>query len=283
MDKIMIQGRKVIENAICDLESFFMSCVNFNVNVEYNAKNISCKGIGEECRICFSKEFCEFIIRTNDDLHFAILVIGHEMAHYLHRHNEHRDQDSIESRSIEDWADFFGSKIAMTLITFGVKTSNTYLKFIDNKNSGKRLESLGRTLGKLANTYFNMNTECYSNRLSRVGHFVCGINSFLDQYLGNIDINRSFSVMLRIYGDESLKEIMKSESRNFLYEEGNVAIVSNIHKKIQSNDLEITGGLKKEYKTYIGTNYLRSDKDKELYINAVKDIVKMQGLDIDAF
>jgi len=281
LEKILVSGKTIIENAVDDLQSFFTSDEKFKVNVIYDAKNISCKGIGDKSRICFSSDLCEFPIQSIDDLHFVLFIVGHELAHYMHRHNEHDDRCSKESRSIEDWADFYGSKLVMVIITFGEKSKQIYRSFQGNNHSGERINSMGRALGKLAGTYFDISNKKYSNRLSRVGFCASGINSVIEKCIGNIDVNRSMSVMQRIYSDESLKNIMLLESGSFLREKENISVVHNIHKNIQSGNFEITEGLKEEYKIYIGTDYSTSEADRKLYIDTVKKIAADQGLSID--
>jgi hypothetical protein len=99
-----ITGRKVIQAAISDTKSFFVQGYQPKILVELGERRMrehAClSGKGNSSKVCFSKDFCSFKIENVDDLHFVLLIIGHELAHYFHDHNQHQDESNFDSKSI---------------------------------------------------------------------------------------------------------------------------------------------------------------------------------------
>jgi len=62
-------------------------------------------------------------VQSVDDAMFFLIIIGHELAHYVNKHLAHTDESKIDSVAIEGWADFFGARIMFTLITYGNQTA----------------------------------------------------------------------------------------------------------------------------------------------------------------
>lgn len=275
-----ITGKDLFNAVREDIEKFFALKNEFHVMAELGGSKITCTGKGTRCRILLSSDFCNGKIIDADGVHFSLLVICHELAHYLHKHNEHEDKNNTETRSIEDWADFFGAKIMMTVITFGDKTREIYNSFPENSHSGKRIDSMGNSLALLAETFYNTNSEKYSNRLSRIGFSVAGINSFLDTHMGNVDISRSFSVMMRVYESAHIKPIVKNEYLSFMTESDDVSTIDSIHKKIQGFNPCISEGLLPKFFPYIGTAYNTTPEYRAKYIEYIRAEAKKQGLEI---
>jgi len=274
-----IQTGKILFEAVRqDMVDFYSQSDGFDVKVEYGGNSITCKGVGEKCRIYLTKDFSSFEISSLDDFHFSLLVICHELAHYLHKHNEHHDESRLESKSIEDWADTFGARLMMTLITFGKTTKSLYNRHDGSSHGGKRIDSMASALTRLAQTYFNTSSDKYSNRLTRVGYCVAGINSFLDRYFRNIDINRSMSVMQRIYMSEDMRKIVDSEYITFMAAPADIDTIDNIHKGIQKINSSITNGLREDLKPFIETSYQSRAEERRKYLDYVQKEAERQGL-----
>jgi hypothetical protein len=271
-------GRILFEAVRQDMADFYQQARTFDVRVEYDANSITCRGIGDKCRICLTEEFSLFELSSLDDFHFSLLIICHELAHYLHKHNEHHDESKLETKSIEDWADTYGARLMMTLITFGSKTQALYNQHDGSGHSGRRIDSMANALTLLARTYFNTSSDHYSNRLTRVGHCVAGINSFLDRYFKNIDIGRSMSVMQRIYLSEDMKKIVDSEYGTFMINNGDIDSIDKIHKRLQKVNSSITNGLRDDLKLFIETSYQTTKEERRRYVEYVQSEAKRQGL-----
>lgn len=85
--------------------------------------------------IVIPREMAEDVIKTLDRLIFHLLMLGHEIAHLVHRHLDGASSQSDEDyRSLELWADFYGAKVAMTLLTYGEKISPLAHQFWPDHN-----------------------------------------------------------------------------------------------------------------------------------------------------
>lgn len=276
-----ITGKSLFEAVREDIETFFALKNEYKVLAEFGGSKITCTGKGDKCRILLSEDFCKKEILDEDGLHFSLLIICHELAHYIHKHNEHQDESSKETRSIEDWADFFGAKIMMTVITFGIRTRKIYYRFPENAHTDKKIVSMGNALALLAKTFYNTDSEKYSNSISRVGFSVAGINSFLDIYFEDININRSIRVMSWIYDSPHMRPIIQNKCMSFMKGVDGISTIDSIHKKIQGVNFYISDGLMPRLIPYIGTAYNTTLEYRAKYIEFVKTEAKKQGLKID--
>lgn len=279
----MSNGKDVVLAAKKDLESFFKDEVNFSLELELDSKSLhhaSVIGTGEKLRIRFSKDFCLANISEINDLHYFLFVVSHEIAHYLHAHNKHKDESSFESKSLEAFADFFGSKIMMTILTYGNNFRKLYEKLGFKFHGGEVIDSIGFAFSDLAESVFNTNSDLYSNRITRVGHCSAGIMSFLDNQFSNTDIKRSMNVLTRIYSSGKLPIIIKSEGNQFFMDPDLIRVSDKIHKDIQGIDIGITKWLKPKFKIFIGTAYFSTEESRNAYIKAKIDLAQDQGFDI---
>ena len=79
-----------------------------------------------------------------------LIVLGHEAAHYLNRHNEHEDQSPVETRALEMWADFFGMKLALVAMTFGENLKNISAALPGWSSSDRRTDAVAEALAILS-------------------------------------------------------------------------------------------------------------------------------------
>lgn len=279
----MVTGKDIALAAKKDLESFFEDEASFSLNLDLNSNSLSpasVVGVGKKLRIRLSKNFCSAQIDGVDDLHYFLFVVSHEIAHYLHSHNEHKDESEFDSKSLEAFADFFGSKVMMTLLTYGQCFNKLYENFKFKLNSGEVINSIGIAFSNLAEDLFNNNSDLYSNRITRVGHCCAGITSFLDKQFRDTNIERSMNVLTRIYSAGNLPNILKYEAERYDMDHNLILKSDEIHKVIQGIDLGITKVLKPIFAVFIGTVYLSTEESRNTYIEAQLDIAKSQGFDI---
>lgn len=273
-----ISGKSLVDAVIIDVRTFFPNRPTFGIKVEYSGRGPSCLGVGVDTRIRLPREFQALQISTADDLHFWLIVLGHEIAHYLNRHNDFNvgvQESALETRSIEDWADFFGTKLMMTIITFGPLISPFYREYPENARYETRVDSMANAFARLANSFYITDSPRYSPRASRVGNGVAAICSFLDKYNGGMQVFRSFAVMKRIYFSPSLDQIMQSEPLSFPED---VSTIVDIHQTIQGVAPAITEGLRADLVKFIGTTYATTPEERSNYVSAMRAQALRQGV-----
>lgn len=278
----VVTGLQLVDAVKADVESFFPNREGFVVYVEFTGLKPSCRGTGDKCRICLPAEFQDIEISDLDALHFWLITLGHEIAHYLNRHNDFNvgaGEAKFETRSIEDWADFYGTKLMMSLIIFGERTQAIYTGYEGAKNFKSRIESMARALCRLATTFFDFKSQKYAPRMTRVASCVNGINSFLDKLKG-MEIRRSIWVMQTVFLSPQLKPIFEKEDLEF---PESIEQTVTVHQAIQGPDPAISVGLAEWLEPFIGTNFITTPEERRQYTEAVRKISKDQGLDIAPF
>lgn len=180
MSSNCITGHSVITSFKKDVEDFFSTNSAFELRIENGGLGPICKGVGEKARLCLPDDFFTQIIDRPENFVFLLLVLGHETAHYLNRHNEHDDKSYVESQGIEMWADFFGTKIAFVALTFGKELSKLMTFF--PRSAMDRLEVFSLALEKLSDCYFQGASMRYPEKSTRIATYVAGVMSFLEQY-----------------------------------------------------------------------------------------------------
>lgn len=279
-----VTGRKVIKAALWDMKSFFVKGKAPKFDVDLGTRSMrdhaSFSGKGNKLKLSFSKDFCTFQINTVDDYNFVLMIVSHELAHYMHQHNEHVDVDSFDTKSIEAWADFFGAKVMMSLLTFGQRNIELQEELRFKFHSGDMLNSIGKALYQLALTLFNIHDKRYSNRITRVGYCAAGVTSFLDTYWGNMKVSRSMDVLTRLYSQGEIRDWLTSENESFSLDKSILERATEIHRKIQGYKLEITTGLKPELQTYMGTSFQKNKDMQDLYVKFRVQQAREQGYEL---
>ncbi|CAI8848216.1 hypothetical protein [Pseudomonas sp. IT-P176] len=267
-----LTGQDVIDAFKADIEDFFEAGHHFELRVETSGFAPTCKGSGPTARIQLPVEMLEKAVDSFDDLALLLLILGHETAHYLHRHNEHRDESALESRALEMWADYFGTKLAMVVMTIGNKTLLRFGDLPGAKNAGSRLDALASALATLSCTYFNISSPKYPPANERVSICISGMLSFFEVQFGLQDgsiggedayrkameprtiIDRAFKVQKRLYANRTLADLAeKSPSVGGEYQELN--IIRAVHRKIQDGQPALFEGLKVLQSLWLSLNY----------------------------
>lgn len=279
-----VKGRKIIKAALWDMKSFFVKGKAPKFNVDLGTRSMrghaSFTGKGNKSKLSFSKDFCSFQVNTIDDYSLVLMIVSHELAHYMHQHNEHVDVESFDTKSIEAWADFFGAKVMMSLLTFGQENIALQKELGFKFHSGDMLNSIGEALYQLALTLFNIHDKRYSNRITRVGYCAAGITSFLDTYWGEMKVSRSMDVLTRLYSQGEIFSWLTSENESFSLDKSIFERVTEIHQKIQGYKLEITVGLKPEMQSYIGTSFHKNKDMQDVYVKFRIQQAREQGYEL---
>lgn len=277
-----ITGLQLVDAVKADVASFFPNRQDFVVRVEFTGAKLSCRGTGDKCRICLPADFRNLEISNLDMLHFWLIAVGHEIAHYLNRHNDFNlgvEESNFETRSIEDWADFYGTKLMMALITFGERTRTIYKGYEGAEKLTSRIESMARALFQLTSTFFDVRSAKYAPRMTRVASCVNGINSFLDK-LNGMNVMRSMWVSKAVFLSPDLEPIFKTERLEF---PESINQTVTVHQAIQGPDPAISIGLAQTLEPFIGTNFRTTPEERRRYIEAARKIAKDQGLIVAPF
>lgn len=175
-----ITGRDVVMAAMTDLTGFFLPAAKFEVRARDGMKH-ALRGKGSKAYVQFDTIMMDAPVDNLETFIFVMLVFGHEAAHYLHRHNDQprdHEETNLDTRSAEIWADFYGTKLALTLITYGQACQTLYGPLGEGQRQREHIRTMGRAVGRLGTTYFAMASDVHEDPTTRVGHCAAGITSF---------------------------------------------------------------------------------------------------------
>lgn len=259
----MMKTIDIYKAAIADLESFYSTSYDFKVKVEFYHENgihpASIIGSNENSFLRFTTDACEKEINNNTDFLFGLLIVCHELAHYVNKHNYYTTPNHEAHRLIEAWADMFGMKIMLLLFMKG----NEVNKLLSERNfpSGINyfLNEIGETFSFTATYLFNNSSPKYHRRIERIMHCAAGVNSFLDSHFEKRSMERSINVYSRIYSAAGLTLLIKSDFDTNNLTTDDFDFLHTIHVEIQNGQCAITQGLKKEFRKYIDTNFPNSN------------------------
>ncbi|MEZ8316764.1 MULTISPECIES: hypothetical protein [Vibrio] len=245
----MVKGKEIVEAAFADVESFFVPSGNFTVNRELNVDDISyasIKGSGVNARIRVSRGICEYEITKIEDYLFVLIILCHELAHYLNFHNEHKDQEELDSVALESRADHFGSQILLVLMTFKTNTSKLIRTIEPKLDQNLAIRSIGKALGDIyQEIYRNCNSELYPQPNLRVGLTVAGCLSFFHRYLGELPKEFTLSFILNVVRAGNLTHILQSMDDS--QQEQVVDRLVSTHSRLQQEQPFMNQGFKPHF------------------------------------
>lgn len=266
-------------NAIKDLQSFYKEEYYFTVKVRYGDnlwQHASIVGRNENSTIRFSKDCCDHPLTNSTELFVALLIVCHELAHYLNHHNYYDSFNDEENRIIEAWADNFGSKIFMVLITYGEKIKHMCEVFSVPSDAGDRINLIGSAFKNVCNMFYKNESRKYHYRIERMMHICAGISSFLQFYWRKVDLQLTLDVYRRLYNNSGMYDLIEADFDTFPISNDDFDKVIKIHHPLQNGNSAITLGLKKEYWGYIDTSFVEDITIVSQYRNAFSFIVEAQ-------
>jgi len=254
-----IFGRDVVENAFHDIEQAFLSSASFSVNRELDVpmrQHVSFVGSGEKSRIRVSKGLCDFPVVVLEDYFFVLLSVCHELAHYLNRHNDHKDQSELDYKALEVWADFFGTRLFMFLVSFRTRTRQALEKCCEQLNQEAVLKAIGKSLSEIYRTIY---AGCVSDHYPPAGervHIVnAGVLSFFYRLFGGLEPKWTLYVLMTISREARLYQQIGSTEVDMAEHEILSTRIMEIQTSLQAQRRQITPGLNPLWEPLIGTGY----------------------------
>lgn len=273
-----LSGRHIAESAFSDIESFFYHSAKFRVRREYGQSNMKshamCSGSGESMRIRLSRDFCEFQVASISDCMFMLIVLSHELAHYLNNHNSHADREKLDSIAIEARADHFGAQIFMTLLTFGNKTKNN-IKYYQSDMTQKAL--VGAIAVAINDAYEKLfkpsKSSMYPEPEHRAMLLIVGCLSFFNRYFRPLP--EEFAVWFLITVIRVARFVQDTCGEKQLAD-GEVIQnrIHEIHSEIESKAKFCLDGVKFVYGYFLSANFDQTAEERKAY---KEKLAKMTG------
>ena len=294
-------GAEIIHAFKEDVEDFFNNDSNFKLEiVEEGLNPPRCKGVGPNARIILPTSYSEKEIETYDEMVLMAIILGHEAAHLINRHNEHADESSLETQAIEMWADYYGVKIALVAITFGKNTQRLAGSLMLEKSMRARIKSFSSAFATLANTYFSTSHSNYPPAVVRVSTCIAGLLSFferifafqaaqrhdLESYNNSLNpktiVTRAMEIQHWIYENSDLLKLHKEPSKHDLNRE-QIRLISKVHREIQSHQATLFEGMKEIPALWLYSKFDTPEDERIIQANAKLSLLKstLEELEID--
>jgi len=282
-----LTGASVLEAFKSDIEGFFHPNSGFVMNTAVEGIKTRYIGSADKGGIAVSKDLANTEIDSLEVMMLVLLVLGHETAHLLNVHGGHRDKTNEDTKALEVWADFFGTKVAMVVMTIGERVQNIVASLPGGTDTVTRLNAIGAAIGRLATTYFDTNDGRYEPAPTRVAICVAGVMSALDTFwaMNGIDrsAERSLSLQLRLYQAPGMKPLLARIGAK-APDRAQLPLIHRIHQAIQGDRVAITDGMMPVPAQWLGTNYEGSEEDRLERANQMHERLKGEllklGLDI---
>jgi hypothetical protein len=218
-------------------------------------------------------------IETPERLLFHLLMLGHEIAHLVHRHLDgSSDQSDEDYRSLELWADFYGAKVAMALLTYGKQLHPIAKTFWSEGDMHALLSNIGDAVGLLVSHVYRKHRK-YPSILERAGLTSNGVLSFVRNYYGSsFDLRFYYSVPLRVFANPAVIALIpQAEAGEYLADEP-VRRAAQWHRTKQGGASARTPGLIPDVVRYLDTNFDFTDEEISEARRARLEEVKRSGV-----
>ena len=277
-----INGRQIAESAFSDIESFFYHSSNFSVRREYGQSNMlshaMCSGSGEKMRIRLSQDFCEFQAASTSDYMFMLIVVCHELAHYLNNHNSYADKEKLDSIAIEARADHFGAQIFMTLLTFGKKTQKSIKGYQPDMTQKAIIEAIAVAINDAYEKLFKPSVSSnYPDPEHRAMLLIVGCLSFFNRYFSPLPEKFSVSFLVKVIRVAKFVQYTDGEKQL-----GNGESIQNkiheVHRDIESKSGFCLEGVKFVYGYFLSSNFDHTVEERIAYKDKLDKMIAGWGI-----
>ncbi|CAM2916628.1 hypothetical protein [Brevundimonas diminuta] len=262
-----ITGRLLALAVATDFEAFFEPGEAPHVNIVVGAVGApAIRSIKDAVVILQPKDMADQVVDTPATMFFHLFALGHEIAHLVHQHLRGASGQPVEDyRGLEMWADFYGAKVAMALVTYGSTIHHLTAAFYPGEtNQFSCLKDVGVALGRLAQTWYGDPSPRYASRLVRVGLGYNGIMSFLRHHLGPQFKNDLYEQVFRaIYRTEALSKFVVLEGDSVTVDEEPIHRSALWHREMQGDAAALTPGFRPELLNILHTTFDQTEEEIE--------------------
>ena len=257
-----ITGKDIALAASADFEDFYLLEAGMKVEIVFENVGFPAFRPNETGGvIVIPQDMADEIIDGPDKLHFHLLMIGHEIAHLVHEHGRAKDLLPDQDMALEYWADFYGAKVMMMLVTYGQCLKRLYRRYYPGPIEFERpMESIGRAIGRLVTTVYRDHPR-YPKKLLRVGLICNGVCSVLRREMPTADLIWYFSVYKRLFESQPVKELILFNAEDIEEGPGPLQQVRRWHRETQGDRRAISDGLRSEFLPFLHTTFDHSDEE----------------------
>jgi len=267
-----------------DFEAFFDPAAQVNIPVSVEKCNFPCvRTNANGSRIVIPEGMASEEIDGPDRLFFHLIILGHEIAHIVHRHTQAVGLECEDDAALELWADFYGAKVMMTVVTFGTNTNAFFRRFFaGDRHFEEPLESIGRACGRLVDSVYT-DHERYPRPLTRVGLILNGVVSFIRHHSAGTEMDPIwyYSVFKRIFAPQSIRDLMLLRPETATFDPEPIMRAMQWHKREQGSGSSIALGLNPALERYLHTTFDQTDEERAASFEARLEEFRDGPYDLD--
>lgn len=261
-------GKVLAKMALKDFADFFLPGHQLVIplTIGDTSSHASAKSRGAKRWIAISRDMADHEITDPATFLFHLLILGHEIAHVVHEHVHAGQQEAKDHSALEFWADFYGAKVTMTLITFGSRICDGLEDFVQGASEDKkRLTYLGEAVDKMiAGNVYNDHPK-YPPPLVRAGLVSNGVISFLRHNMGpSFTPTMYLSISRNVLGGPSVKRLIETDAFKTDFSSEPIERIQRWHREIQGNRPAITPHFRFNLLPYLHTTFDQTEDERQL-------------------
>lgn len=263
-----LTGETLARMALEDFAEFFLHGRELTIplTIGDTGSHASAKSKDKKRWIAISRDMAEHEIEGPATFLFHLLILGHEIAHIVHEHVYSGQQDTKDHSALEFWADFYGAKVMMTLITFGQRVRENFDSyFSEKKEYRKRLTHVGEAVDRMVETNIYNEHSKYPAPLVRVGLVQNGVCSFLRHNMGaSFSPNMHVSIFTIVTSGPAVRHLMETDPNQADFSDDPIKRILNWHCAMQGDRPAITPDFKLHLLKYLHTTFDQTDEERNI-------------------
>lgn len=266
--KSKLTGAILANMALQDFADFFLPGYELVIPLRIGdtSSHASAKSRGSKRWIAISRDMADHEIATPATFLFHLLILGHEIAHVVHEHVYAGQQEAKDHSALEFWADFYGAKVMMTLITFGSRICKSLDEHLQSASEDKkRLTYLAEAVDMMiATNVYNAHPK-YPPPLVRAGLINNGVTSFLRHNMGaEFTPNMYPSIFATLMSGPSVQRLIETDALQTDYSSDPIDRIQRWHREMQGNRPAITPHFRFNLLPYLHTTFDQTDEERKI-------------------
>jgi len=272
--------KELINNIFNDFKDFFPNKKDskfIKYKFDNSSKPMKVARTRSKAHIVISNDITYLDINSDASKIYILFMIGHELAHLVNKHLEYKDRNQFDSQTLEMWADYFGTKISMSILQDGTRFNTMLTSNFNDVNIG--LEIIFNALSMMKdNIYMNTNnSNQYLNSNDRMSTVIAAIAAFLTRKEMIVNFKFSEAQHAEIGSDWGIainRKLYDLQMINKLYTAGTTekdtnitALVQNvfyIHNHLKQKNKQLLKGLDFQHSYILDTSYEEYKPNKKM-------------------
>lgn len=261
-----LTGEALARMALADFENFFLPGRGMHIplTIGDTRSHASAKSRGTERWIAISRDMASQEIDGPTTLFFHLLILGHEIAHIVHEHTYAGEQQADEHSALEFWADFYGAKVMMTLVTFGDQISGVMRSYFPVAVTfDKPLAHVAEAADRMVEGNVYNRHARYPAPMVRVGLISNGVTSFLRHNMADsFSPGMYLQILLQIISGGNVQRLIDLEQLKVDFATDPTDQILEWHRKIQGDRRAITPDFRLNLLPYLHTTFDQTDEER---------------------